>query len=56
MIGQLDMDVPDVLTATKEYLDQLSEDDAFQVPAPLQEGIEKAAAEAKDELTCKYWS
>lgn len=49
---QLDMDMPDVLTATKGYLDQLSEDDAFEVPTSLRDGIEKAAAESREELAC----
>lgn len=48
------MEMPEVLTAAKEYLDQLSEDDAFDVPTSLREGIEKAAADAKRELACNY--
>ncbi|KAL8841345.1 MAG: hypothetical protein Q9170_000976 [Blastenia crenularia] len=47
---QLEMEMPDVLTATKEYLDQLSEDEAFEVPPRLREDIDQAATEAKDEL------
>ncbi|KAL9598773.1 MAG: hypothetical protein Q9219_004270 [cf. Caloplaca sp. 3 TL-2023] len=48
---ELNMAVPEVLTATKEYLDQLSEDDAFEVPTTLREDIEMAAAKAKEELS-----
>lgn len=51
-LKQLEMNMPDVLTATKEYLNQLSEDDTFEVPTTLREGVEKAAAEARDELAC----
>ncbi|KAL9027046.1 MAG: hypothetical protein Q9196_004378 [Gyalolechia fulgens] len=49
---ELEMNMPDALIATKEYLDQLSEDDAFEVPATLRERVENAAAEARDELSC----
>lgn len=53
-LKQLEMNMPDALTATKEYLDQLSEDDTFGVPAILRHGVENAAAEARDELSCNY--
>ncbi|KAI4097115.1 MAG: hypothetical protein LQ344_000524 [Seirophora lacunosa] len=48
---ELDMEMPDVLTAAKEFLDQLSEDDAFEIPEGLQQDIEKAAVQSRDELT-----
>ncbi|KAI4175830.1 MAG: hypothetical protein LQ343_001443 [Gyalolechia ehrenbergii] len=51
MQTELEMNMPDALTATKEYLDQLSEDDTFGVPAILRHGVENAAAEARDELS-----
>ncbi|KAI4282274.1 MAG: hypothetical protein L6R35_005449, partial [Caloplaca aegaea] len=47
---ELDMEMPDVLTTAKEFLDQLSEDDAFEVPDGLRQNIEEAAAESRDEL------
>lgn len=46
------MEMPDVLTTAKEFLDQLSEDDAFEVPDGLRQNIEEAAAESRDELAC----
>lgn len=50
---QLDMEMPDVLTTTKECLDQLAEDDAFEITANLRQEIAKAAEESKQELACK---
>ncbi|KAL8700590.1 MAG: hypothetical protein Q9224_000891 [Gallowayella concinna] len=50
---QLDMDVPDLLTATGECLLQLSEeDDDYGVTKDLQVAIKQAAAEARKELDC----
>lgn len=48
------MEAPEVLSAAKEYLDQLSEDDAFEVPTSLREAIEEAAAHSKIELACGF--
>lgn len=46
------MEMPDVLTVTKEYLDQLAEDDAFEVPDGLRESLGQVAVEAREELAC----
>ncbi|KAL8928474.1 MAG: hypothetical protein Q9208_001708 [Pyrenodesmia sp. 3 TL-2023] len=47
---ELGMEIPDVLTATKECLDQLAEDDAFEVPDGLRESVGQVAVEAREEL------
>lgn len=52
---QFKMDVPELLAATKDCLDQLSEDDDLGVTADLQETIKQAAVEAKKELDCNEY-
>ncbi|KAL9595097.1 MAG: hypothetical protein Q9179_005121 [Wetmoreana sp. 5 TL-2023] len=47
---ELDMEMPDMLETTKEYLAQLAEDDAFEVPTHLLEDVAKAAVESREEL------
>ncbi|KAL8738538.1 MAG: hypothetical protein Q9181_000698 [Wetmoreana brouardii] len=47
---ELDMEVPDMLETTKEYLAQLAGDDAFEVPTHLLEDVAKAAVESREEL------
>ncbi|KAL8907842.1 MAG: hypothetical protein Q9207_001165 [Kuettlingeria erythrocarpa] len=47
---ELGMEMPDVLAATKEYIDQLAEDDAFEVPDGLRESLGQAAVDAREEL------
>ena len=46
------MDVPDLLDATAGCLEEISKEEDIGVTAGLQEAIEEAAMEAKEELEC----